>query len=563
MKHIIALSGRKNVGKTHCLGHLINLISNEINDKDFMVVGRDIRTSFDYHGKKIIICTFGDNEKEENDNINFIKANDADIAVVATRTKGSTLNIIKDFSKKYTGKGTLSVEKYVQSIGGASEEDTINLLQAKEILNLIKGKIFGMLYYVDSVTQIVRISDNNIQDTGSRNITLIAVEENEKAQPRFLHLVLNENQLRLSNQRNRTIEEDDFVMYHPDEEILFSDGNQNPLAISWQRNAAQVREALGNRFLTEEDIKNSFNNNYSVVKSYHINVGHGNCSIIQLKVDKSHELWMVDCSHREKPSSTSYTHNIEACFDEIAKELRVNVMSLRIRRFMLTHTHFDHYNGLKLLIDKGWIDRSTIIYMNLKYRCSSKYLTQPLNDLYNLGCKFVCPIKQNPSTPLPLSILYPDKPTFKNKNDVPTTITSYRIENSVNNSSVVYRIGTPKKSIVFPGDLEKKGFLDMSGRTVCTPHIFSAIYYCISHHGSLTGHPFDMPCIHVPTVLECINHQLDKAILMGRDHAYNGIYDPQVITDFGKKIIYTEKNPSGHPNTFVEIDWSTGNVIYK
>ena len=66
---VIALFGRGNVGKTHCLGHLINLMYQEIFGHDYLIEGQDECATFEYHGQRITICTWGDTSEDEQKNL--------------------------------------------------------------------------------------------------------------------------------------------------------------------------------------------------------------------------------------------------------------------------------------------------------------------------------------------------------------------------------------------------------------------------------------------------------------------------------------------------------------
>ena len=52
--------------------------------------------------------------------------------------------------------------------------------------------------------------------------------------------------------------------------------------------------------------------------SYHVNVGHGNCSIIAFRKEGRSILWLVDCSVRETTySSRNYASNLDKCLTDI------------------------------------------------------------------------------------------------------------------------------------------------------------------------------------------------------------------------------------------------------
>lgn len=106
-KHVIALSGEGDSGKTQTLLTLINKLyeaahSSErvelfVLDEEGNKVHNDQRVVLEYRRMKIAICTGGDNEKILNDNIKFFNCHDWNIAISATRSKGETINAIKRF----------------------------------------------------------------------------------------------------------------------------------------------------------------------------------------------------------------------------------------------------------------------------------------------------------------------------------------------------------------------------------------------------------------------------------------------------------------------------------
>lgn len=113
---IIALFGRGYTGKTRCLGHLINLIHSEGKGCNYLFEGQDARVTLDYKGHRITICTWGDNEYEEQQNIDKIQRNQPEIAVVATRTKGETVRMVEEGILLRSRTGKLSMAKEYQSI---------------------------------------------------------------------------------------------------------------------------------------------------------------------------------------------------------------------------------------------------------------------------------------------------------------------------------------------------------------------------------------------------------------------------------------------------------------
>ena len=314
------------------------------------------------------------------------------------------------------------------------------------------------------------------------------------------------------------------------------------------------------------------NSNKIEVFSYHINVGHGNCSLI-LAVEKmpkkkniNYWLTMIDCSNFDYTNKKYYNSNIEDCFDEIAKKLNIKKEEIHIDLFLLTHLHHDHYSGMDYLVKSSYINHDTIFYINLHYQMASKAVNRILACLLNIKAVIIEPINSNRRKVSFMRILHPECSIFKSLNHVPKGYVNYRVENKVNNSSVVYVLQLGNKTMVCPGDLEIEGFKQMTKIPLCGPFLHRANYYAISHHGSINGHP-DINCARQNKVLHCLTSKLDMAFIMGRDGAFKGIYSPVVISYFGKspnKLYFTEYdfNNKNLPVRYFGLEWASSVVTY-
>lgn len=296
------------------------------------------------------------------------------------------------------------------------------------------------------------------------------------------------------------------------------------------------------------------------VRSFHVNVGHGNCTLILAIRGNFYQLWCVDCSIYDYRNRQNYAQNIEESMKEISKLIGTPTEQLRISYFMLTHTHYDHFSGIEYLFSKRYVNHSTVFYTNLHYGCVSPSWVRVLNLLSIHKCHVVEPLKN--AHPV-LKVLFPEIRQVSKVPRKPATV-PYRVVSTPNDSSVVYAIAIAGKSMILPGDLEQAGLREMMGHEACAPDYCYGTYYCISHHASATGH-LDIPCTgtrNYPTPLDCVRHNLKYAIVMGRDNAFSGIYAPNVIGDFGQSIVYSEKDNNGNPIKVMELDWITNSIAY-
>lgn len=274
--------------------------------------------------------------------------------------------------------------------------------------------------------------------------------------------------------------------------------------------------------------------------SYHVNVGHGNHSLIVFEANSDIYIWMVDCSDYDFLLHKYYRKNIDSCLKHIKQKF--NIDTLKIKTVMLTHPHYDHYSGIGYYIDNKIIDSDTIFYINTQYKIQSHNFNNLLSKISTLLSMVIEPVIS--SSNININILYPD--TIDKNSKL-----------SYNNMSSVYNIRFDNKSYcIFPGDIEKEGWDLMNVCGYCKD--FSEVcLYAISHHGSLNGHILDI----VPPNQVCTGKNPCKIIssttipvLMGRDKAYNGVYCCKVQKDFKGRIFYSEKDKRGNPASFLEID---------
>lgn len=416
-----------------------------------------------------------------------------------------------------------------------------------------------MLYFVDSV--------RTVSEEGNQIGVVLHNAETDDANE-VISLVIPAAYMTIEG--GSEVNEGSFVEYDPDtipenprNYFLVADGST--MARRHKARFAYYRDRLISS-QNENGFELPVYDRSSDIRSFHANVGHGNCSIILAIKGNNYSLLMNDCSIREF-SGRNYASNLESCLLEIARIVGVDVKDLKLTCFMLTHPHYDHYNGIEYLIANGLINSSTAVFMNLHYFKPSPTMVRVLKKLSDIGVRVIEPIRQSLTVPTierpGITVVFPECRIVRSKT-YPLPRVTYRVEKSTNNASVVYSIKLAGKSIVFPGDLEKQGFEMMTAKSYCRYPLYGCNYYCVSHHGSLNGHVNNV-CNAIDqgyrTVLECIWSKLKYAILMGRDGAYHGIYSSQVINDFNGCLIKTESDTQGNPLKFIEIDWNTDGVV--
>lgn len=287
----------------------------------------------------------------------------------------------------------------------------------------------------------------------------------------------------------------------------------------------------------------------SKIFSYHINVGHGNCSIIVINELNNKKIWMIDCSEFDFLNHRNYSVNIDSCLEFVSQKFSIN--QILINKFFLTHSHYDHYSGINRLIKQGKITSNTQFYLNLHYSMPSENYNRMLRKLNKLNCNIIEPISRNSDGEL--EIWHPNIRTVRSQTpNYDNQIV--HVEPTLNNSSTVLYFRFGEKSILFPGDIETEKWNSISQ---CPSHLKDSNFYIVSHHGSLNGH-LRNNCPKKMTISSLANCTKSNStqILMGRDGAYSGIYSTRVTSDFNN-LVYTEKDIDSKPAKFLEIDWQT------
>lgn len=426
-------------------------------------------------------------------------------------------------------------------------------------------------YYIDSIYR------SEGSDPAEGYITLISTDADEEGS--FIPYTIPFNTMPMVRAEDglREVRENTYVYlskYNPDEPVVFEDRNTSPYAEQQFSEMAELRQLLDEAYsnatdeLTEEEFL--ILTHPTEIYSYHVNVGHGNCSLILVKSGYKHILWMVDASTMEGVNfmapKTDHSSSLHQCLEEIAQRVDAQISQLHINRFFLTHPHYDHFNGVFYLHKIGLLDKDTVYYINYYYDCSCEPYKNYLQYLYKNKYKIIEPTEWNCIASI-MYILHPERRIFRTDKLLPSSNRPYRVVENVNNASVVYCFCIGDRTMIFPGDLQHEGFDAMTKDRSCCYRRYFPDYYAISHHGSGNGHP-QQRCMshHRPLYpLRCLTSSLKKAVLMGRDGAYSKIFDSKVTAYFSNKgeLVSTDMRRGKASLHYLRLNWLSGYVDYK
>lgn len=356
--------------------------------------------------------------------------------------------------------------------------------------------------------------------------------------------------------------EGSFIRYKNGNEL--QNANDDPVAMAF----IQANDVLRRKMIEHySDPLPQGGKNIKKVRSYHINVGHGNFSVITFWQDGELQVWAIDASEKEpsfiskKNDSKEYRSNWQECFEKIKHIYGVDQFS--ISKLLLTHMHYDHFSAISQLVKENYFANGAEIWINLYYDCSNPaYTYTALPALQKIpNVRFVEPRFSVTQAGAIIQVLAPEERIYYKIMPPQTNMVNIVKETKANNASVIYKITLIDKSIVFPGDLQTEGWRRVSH---CIPYMSNCNYYCISHHGSMNGHRRESCSISRPiiNVSDCLLPQT-ICILMGRHMAYNGIYSQTVINDFDHCALHkSECTPTNQRVTYLVIDWENDDLIY-
>lgn len=397
---------------------------------------------------------------------------------------------------------------------------------------------------------------NNIDENYKEVVLFIENYDKKEKVKASGEIIKVKNEIILKNE----IEEGHFVIYinQNGENLLYRAGSKKYAKRIIMRNNS-LRGSIIKKYISPKLSKQPTDKNINYLNTFHINVGHGNCTFLAFFENGIFNLWAIDCSNYDFLTNRNYNDNIEKCISFIKKLYKIN--SIKFNKLLITHFHYDHISGVDYLIKNKYIDKNTEVWGNFKYSLpEGKRTNDILKLLKNKVENFIEPISLNSLNNI--KILYPNVTIYrtKPKDKYKENSIGYVTMNKINNSSVLYLINFKNKRILFTGDIEEQAWkrVDLFDFNILKP----LSYYCISHHGSNNGH-----IRNICEQMDLNNYITEetKKILMGRDGSYNGIFDKEVLTDFEINRILAGEDNSNKNISYIMINWdnSKANIVFN
>ena len=146
-KLVIAVQNSANCGKTTTLRYLMDLIKIKYEEKITIIReieiynnNNDFIFDFSVNNLKFSILSEGDVGGKVSENLD--KLENSDIIICTTRTKGSTVEAVKNFRNKYKAKliwsRTYTVDKEIKKNNESIKE--ANMLKAEHLLKLLQDQ---------------------------------------------------------------------------------------------------------------------------------------------------------------------------------------------------------------------------------------------------------------------------------------------------------------------------------------------------------------------------------------------------------------------------------------
>lgn len=281
--------------------------------------------------------------------------------------------------------------------------------------------------------------------------------------------------------------------------------------------------------------------------SYHVNVGHGNCTFI---TDGKTSIG-VDCSAIDFRNNQSYHSNISDCIAQIKNDFELS--EFKLDYFVLTHPHYDHYSGIHFLCNINVINNNTTVFFNQYYSHPNPLKISAIQRLCSTAGSIIEPIRSN-SIP-GMDIIYPQIRCYKNGS---TVNRPFIRQKDPNNSSTVIKISSQTKSMLITGDIEKDGWKYID---ICKD-IQSIDYYIHSHHGSHNGYTIHSCSSHpqATDISTCISG-CSQTLILGRTGAFSNMPCNALTTAF-PTVLYSEKDANGNQKKFLKLKWDSNSPTW-
>lgn len=120
---IIGLYGHSNCGKSTTLNMLKELLRKEgksISSQPHPA--SDTPETFEYKGKVVCVAPGGDNEEVVENNVQYFKSKNCDVAISATRCKGGSVTALQKYEKEMCVKIDWKPKSYEYNLSEATQQ---------------------------------------------------------------------------------------------------------------------------------------------------------------------------------------------------------------------------------------------------------------------------------------------------------------------------------------------------------------------------------------------------------------------------------------------------------
>ncbi len=140
-KIIIVIKGVSNQGKTTSINTLFSKLKEIGNVEEKHTDAKEVISIINYNKRKIGLCSIGDPKSSQEEWLKNLISKKCDIIITASRTRGSTTNLIYNLSESF-GYDIIWTSNYISSVYDDEFHKKLNILFANSLVKLL-NKLIG------------------------------------------------------------------------------------------------------------------------------------------------------------------------------------------------------------------------------------------------------------------------------------------------------------------------------------------------------------------------------------------------------------------------------------